>query len=86
LAEAYGELKRMYVSTSFRGRGVGRALLQFLETAARAKGCSAFMLETGYLQPEALSLYAKAGYVRCEPFGTYVEDPNSVFMCKQIVV
>jgi putative acetyltransferase len=82
ITQAYGELKRMYVVPSVRGKGIGRALLQALEAAAKAKGCSLFTLETGYLQPEAISLYAKAGYVRCGPFGSYAEDPNSVFMCK----
>ncbi len=82
LGHAYGELKRMYTSPSHRGRGIGRALLDFLESEARARGCSRFALETGYLQPEAISLYLRCGYVRCGPFGDYIEDPNSVFMQK----
>ena len=40
------------------------------------------MLETGFLQPEALALYERHGYERCGPFGDYVDDPNSVFMRK----
>lgn len=40
------------------------------------------MLETGHLQSEAIGLYARFGYERPEPFGSYVEDPNSVFMQK----
>jgi putative acetyltransferase len=82
LGHAYGELKRMYTSPAQRGRGIGRALLDFLESEARARGCSRFALETGYLQPEAISLYLRCGYVRCGPFGDYIEDPNSVFMQK----
>jgi putative acetyltransferase len=82
LGDAHGELKRMYTSPPQRGRGIGRALLGFLESEARARGCTRFALETGYLQPEAISLYLRCGYLRCGPFGDYVEDPNSVFMQK----
>jgi putative acetyltransferase len=78
----YGEIKRMFVSPATRGAGVGKQLLAFLEDCAKAKGCTRFVLETGYLQAGALSLYARSGYVRCGPFGSYSEDPNSVFMCK----
>lgn len=83
LERDYGELKRMYTHPSERGKGIARTLLDFLETQAQGRGCSAFALETGYLQPEAISLYARCGYQRCGPFGDYTEDPNSVFMQKK---
>jgi putative acetyltransferase len=79
----YGELKRMYTLPSFRGRGIARQLLVFLESEARARGCRDFALETGYLQLEAIALYARCGYERRGPFGSYTEDPNSVFMAKR---
>jgi putative acetyltransferase len=80
----YGEIKRMFVSPAARGTGLGRQLLAFLEDRSLARGCTRFALETGYLQPEALALYASSGYERCGPFGGYVDDPNSVFMRKQL--
>lgn len=82
-AAGYGELKRFYTSPSQRGKGIARALLGFLEAQAKEQGILEFMLETGYLQPEAISLYSRCGYQRCGPFGNYVEDPNSVFMVKR---
>ena len=82
LCPAYGELKRMWVNPDYRGQGIGRAVLDFLESQARLRGCRRFALETGTLQPEALTLYERAGYARCGPFGDYAEDPNSVFMHK----
>lgn len=84
LAQGYGEIKRMYVPPESRGRGLGAALLQFLEEQARARHCSLLRLETGIRQPDALRLYAKAGYVERGPFGQYVPDPNSVFMEKRL--
>ena len=43
------------------------------------------MLETGYLQPEAIALYQRLGYSHRGPFGPYTEDLNSVFMHKSAV-
>lgn len=78
----FGELKRMFVQPANRGQGIAVKLLGFLEGEAAAKGCTTFMLETGPSQPEALSLYARAGYERRGPFGAYGPDPFSVFMEK----
>jgi putative acetyltransferase len=83
LEKELGELKRMYTKPSHRGQGIARRLLGMLESAAHARGCRRFALETGYLQAEALSLYERCGYRRCGPFGIYKEDPNSVFMLKE---
>ena len=80
----YGELKRMYVRPQYRGRGLAKRLLTFLEAQGSARGCRAFALETGIYQPEALALYQRAGYARCEPFGAYQPDPMSVFMWKEV--
>lgn len=78
----YAELKRMYTLPGHRGRGVARAVLALLEDSAHRRGSTRFVLETGYLQPEAIAFYERAGYRRRSPFGDYVDDPNSVFMEK----
>jgi putative acetyltransferase len=75
----------MFTLPSHRGQGIARALVQWLEVQAQARGCQLFMLETGCLQPEAIALYESLGYSRRGPFGPYTEDPNSVFMQKSVV-
>jgi putative acetyltransferase len=80
----FGELKRMYVPPESRGRGLGAALLAFLEAQARTRGCGLLRLETGIRQPEAIRLYERAGYVQRGPFAAYLADPNSVFMEKAL--
>lgn len=84
LSTDYGELKRMYVRPQHRGRGLARKILQTLEEAAIAAACGTLRLESGPYQPEALGLYARCGYERCGPFGTYTDDPLSVFMQKTL--
>ena len=68
---ADAELKRMYTVPTARGRGVARRLLATIEESARADGRKRVILETGDKQPEAIALYASAGYHRIDDFGFY---------------
>jgi putative acetyltransferase len=80
----FGEIKRLYVNPRGRGKGVARKLLTLLESRATGADCKLLKLETGPYQPEAMALYASAGYERRGPFGDYTNDPLSVFMQKYI--
>jgi len=80
----WAELKRMWVVPAARGKGLSKAILTDLEARAAAEGAWRVCLETGIHNHEALALYERAGYVRCEPFGDYKPDPFSVFMTKDI--
>ncbi|MEK8227453.1 GNAT family N-acetyltransferase [Oerskovia sp. M15] len=62
------ELKRVFVDPSFRGHGIGAALLDDAESAARRLGASAVRLDTRHDLVEALGLYAKRGYVDVPAF------------------
>jgi putative acetyltransferase len=79
------ELKRMFVSETARGLGVGRALLEAVESAALERGIPTLRLETGEPQAAAIALYERAGYRRIPPFGEYVDDPTSVCMEKSLI-
>jgi ethanolamine ammonia-lyase small subunit len=78
MSEEIGEIKRMYVDPACRRQGVGFRILAALEEHARRFGYRSLRLETGILQPEAISLYEKSGYVRCPCYGFYAHDPRSV--------
>jgi putative acetyltransferase len=79
---AYGEIKRLFVAAGQRGKGHGRSLMLALESELRGNGIALARLETGISQPEALALYEALGYRRRGPFGTYPDNPYSVFMEK----
>lgn len=81
------EIKRMYVMPGARGRGVGRRVLDELESIARRLGASRLVLETGVRQPEALALYARTGFTTIPLFGSYADTPHpelSVCMAKEL--
>lgn len=76
----------MRTAEAFRGRGVGRAMLDHLLAEAKARGYTRVSLETGsqpFFAP-AWALYEGAGFRDCPPFGPYVEDPHSRFMTKEL--
>jgi DNA-binding MarR family transcriptional regulator/GNAT superfamily N-acetyltransferase len=55
-------IKRMWVSRSARGLGLGRRILQELEARARGMGYRTMRLETQKSLTEAQQLYRSAGY------------------------
>ena len=82
LAPDHGEVKSMHTAQGHRGAGHGSAMLRHIVAEARARGYARLSLETGrmdYFAP-ARALYARHGFVGCEPFGNYASDPNSAFM------
>jgi putative acetyltransferase len=85
-ADGYGEIKRMYVSPAARGLGLGMRLLAAIEAEAWRQRLHTLRLETGIHQPEALGLYAAAGYRETGAFGDYpAGDPVSRFFAKRLV-
>ncbi|MGC5289729.1 GNAT family N-acetyltransferase [Micromonospora sp. DT231] len=72
------EVKRMYTAPTARGRGVARAVLTAVERSAREQGRKRVVLECGDKQPEAIAMYASAGYERIPNFGFYKDEEGCV--------
>ena len=75
----YGELKRMYVRPEFRGRGIGRQILNLLAEHASQAGVRLLRLETGIQQSAAIRLYEAYGFRRRSAFPPYRHDPLSLY-------
>ena len=75
--EATAELKRMYVDPSFRGQGIGRALVDALESEARQLRVRRIVLETGTRQAQAIQLYESMGYKPIPLYDEYLESPKT---------
>ena len=80
----YGEIKTVFVAQAHRGKGHSKAIMRELEAHLRSIGVGVARLATGTKQPEAISLYASLGYIRCPPFGDHAIDPMTVFMEKSL--
>jgi len=85
LTDDYGEIKRVYVPSNQRGKGVARAIMKELENHLIKQTATFARLETGIHQKAAIRLYETLGYYIIDPFGEYKVDPLSVFMEKKLV-
>jgi putative acetyltransferase len=86
LDRQHGEIKSMRTPNGLRRRGAGRAILAHIIKVAKSRGYERLSLETGSMAAfkPARRLYESFGFTYCEPFGEYVEDPNSVFMTFEV--
>jgi putative acetyltransferase len=82
LDRRHGEVKSMRTAEIHRRKGAGRAILAHIVEVAKSRSYQRLSLETGSMQAfePAQRLYESFGFTHCEPFGDYIEDPNSVFM------
>jgi len=81
-----GEVKSMRTVEAHRGKGVGSKILEQIIEEASRRGYEVLLLETGS-EPTfapAQRLYQRYGFVCRGPFAEYIEDPNSVFMTKDL--
>lgn len=86
LSRDHGEIKSMRTAAAYLRQGVARKLLMHILKEAHIQGYTRLSLETGSIvvfEP-ARRLYEELGFQYCPPFADYVEDPHSVFMCKEL--
>jgi putative acetyltransferase len=81
LGAGHGEVKSMRAAPAARGTGVGRAILNHIVSAARARGYARLSLETGTapLHAPAIALYRSAGFVPCAAFAEYRPSAHNQF-------
>ena len=79
------EIKRMFVHSDFRGRGIARVILKELELWAAEIDYSLCIVETGIKQPVAIRLYEKSGYSIIPKYGQYENVLNNICMKKQLI-
>ena len=81
-----GEIKSMRTAEAHRQKGVASRILEHIIHEAERRAYDRLYLETGAL-PEfapARALYLRYGFEYRGPFAEYADDPNSVFMTKQL--
>jgi putative acetyltransferase len=86
LEAGHGEIKSMRTVSRHLRKGVAKALLDYIITEAVRRGYRRLSLETGSMEAfePARQLYARAGFTYCAPSAGYREDPNSVFMTREL--
>jgi putative acetyltransferase len=82
----HGEIKSMRTVERHLRKGVAAALLEHIIAEAKRRSYRCLSLETG--APAAFApakaLYSRFGFRVCGPFADYTDDPNSVYMTKEL--
>jgi GNAT superfamily N-acetyltransferase len=75
------EMKRLYVRSMHRGRGLGRALAEAAIAAAREAGCARIVLDTLPQMRAARALYEILGFREIQP---YLAAPTPGALCFEL--
>ena len=78
------ELQKLYLADTAKGRGLGYALIEFVEQRMREAGFSASYLETHHNLQVAIHLYEKSGYSEIERPASVVHGAMDRFYYKQL--
>jgi putative acetyltransferase len=73
------EMKRMYIRPAFRGKGIGKAMCQFVIEWSRKSGYRRILLDSNIEMKEAVALYRHCGFKEIEPY-CINENDHPVFM------
>jgi putative acetyltransferase len=85
LSEGVCEMKRLYVRPAFRGRGIGRQLVEAISVAARRGGYSTMRLDSLAEMATAVSLYRTCGFKNVPAYNDN-PSPHAVFLEKDLLV
>ena len=83
--EKTAEVKRVFVSDLYRGKGLARRLLAELEKEAMLEGYRHLILETGKRNVAAITMYQKLHYQRIDNYAPYDKMSDSVCMKKELI-
>ena len=78
------EVKRMYVTPSYRGQKLGECILSELENWTKELGLNKCILFMGVNQPEAMKLYTRNHFSVIENYGKLNDIPDSICLAKTL--
>jgi GNAT superfamily N-acetyltransferase len=82
ISDNIAELKRMY--SKYSRKGIGKAVLDYLENKAKEFGYKEIWLETRKLNQEACAFYLKNNYIQIPNFGKYAGNEKAICFGKYI--
>lgn len=68
-----GEVKRLFIGSEYRGKGISKALLSEVKSYAEAQGCIKLFLDTRITLEPAVSLYRSFGFEITFQQGLYIQ-------------
>lgn len=78
------EVKRVFVREEYRGKNIGRRILENLILQAGKRGFRRMLLETGEFLQASVRLYSRYGFAKIENYGAYKNMKESLCMALEI--
>lgn len=78
------EIKRMYVTPSYRGQKIGECILSELEKWTQELGFNKCILFMGVNQPEAMRLYTRNHFSVIKNYGKLKDISDSICLAKNL--
>ena len=78
------EVKRMYVTPSYRGQKLGECILSELENWTKELGLNKCILFMGVNKPEAMKLYTRNHFSVIENYGKLKDITDSICLAKTL--
>lgn len=78
------EIKRVWISKNYRGKGISRKLMLLIEFKAKEKGFKTAILQTRETCVEAVSLYKSIGYKKIDNYPPYEEMEQAICFYKEL--
>lgn len=82
--EDCAELQKLYLADEAKGKGIGRALFNAAENAARKKGYKHLYLETHHALETAIRMYEKKGFKLIDKPKSVQHDTMDRFFIKEL--
>ena len=78
-----GEMKRLFVNDNYKGRGIGKKLVEKIIEEAKIKNYEKIRLDTLNTMKAALDIYYKNGFYKIEPY--YNNPHNNIEYLEKIL-
>lgn len=76
--DGVGEIKRLYVRSGYRGKGLSKELIKIAQDHAKEKGCKTMFLDTRMTLEPAVSIYRSCGYDIVFQQGLYIQMEKKI--------
>lgn len=74
-------MKRMFIKSEYRGKGIAKELLKTVELHAMEKGCHTLFLDTRITLEPAVSIYKSFGFRIVFQQGFYIQMEKKIERC-----
>lgn len=79
-SDGIGEVKRLYIRSEYRGKGISKKLLDTVESYAKEQGCHTLFLDTRITLEPAVTIYRNFGFSIVFQQGLYIQMEKNLPM------